>query len=461
MTSRHSPTFLTRIVCLALLAGGLAASSAQGARIFGKGPEISIGRETASMVEQYLPVDRDPVAVARVRGIGRRLAACVRGVEYPFEFHVIEEGELNAFALPGGFVYIYRGLLQLMPSDDALASVLSHEMSHVTRRHAMRQFEKSLMISGAISALLRGAGIVGYRDTAGVVQEIVGISFTRHDETDADENGIRLLAEAGYDTRAAAESMRVLERAGGKDNTPLLLRTHPITKDRVTRLTRMSDELRKTEATRQAAAPPAPALPAATVPRLEGLDGFVPAPCDWFPLAAGARWSYVVRSTGSPAGDTARETLLAVRVLEPVKAEPSGVFRVEYEFSGGVKSTRLIAAGPDRLMSRGEAAGLRAAWKTEATFPSPAKASATCVALEKVQVPAGEFEAVRVETRGADGALESTAWYARGVGLVKRETPGPSGTIQELSGYAKPGETTAPLTPASETPVIVEGPAPG
>src|SRR3954467_8164496 len=89
------------------------------ARILGKSVEVSVGRETASLVEKYYHVDTDPAAVARVRQIGRRLAACVPDPDFPFEFHVIDAGEVNAFALPGGFVYVFRGLAQLLPNDDA------------------------------------------------------------------------------------------------------------------------------------------------------------------------------------------------------------------------------------------------------------------------------------------------------------------------------------------------------
>ena len=129
-----------RFLCLTLLGACLAAGASR-AGVIGRSPEISAGREAASMVEKFYTVDTDPAAVARVRAIGRRLAASAKDTEFPFEFHVVESGEVNAFALPGGFVYVFRGLLQLLPNDDALAFVLGHEVSHVTRHHAVRQFE--------------------------------------------------------------------------------------------------------------------------------------------------------------------------------------------------------------------------------------------------------------------------------------------------------------------------------
>lgn len=457
---RSSPLLPLGLLLLSLAVGSVA-TPARGARIVGRGAEISIGRETASVVEQYLPVDKDPVAVARVRGIGRRLVASLEKTEYPFEFHVVEDGEINAFALPGGFVYMYRGLLQLLPSDDALASVLAHEISHVTRRHASRQFEKNLVITAGLTAILRGTGATGFGDAAGVVQAVLGIGFTRHDETDADATGLQLLAEAGYDTRAAAESMRVLERAVGKDSTPALLRTHPLNKDRITRLTELSEQFRVAQVARRAAAPPAPAIPPLAPNRLAGLEGFAPAPCEWFPLVSGARWSYAIRDAAEGAKpNPALETRLVVRALEALKAEPAGVFRMEYQFERGVRATRLVAASPDRYLSRGEAVGTAGEWKTEAVFPPSGVALAApsrCVAVEKIQVPAGEFDALRVETADANGKVESIAWYARGVGLIRREAPA-AGTVQELVGYLIPTKTQR-AEPPSPAPVPATVPA--
>ncbi|HTE20201.1 MAG TPA: M48 family metallopeptidase, partial [Armatimonadota bacterium] len=215
------------------------------ARIIGRGAEISIGRETASMVEEFFVVDKDPAAVARVRGIGRRLAATVKDADFPFEFHVVESAEVNAFALPGGFIYVFRGLLQLVPNDDALAFVLAHEISHVTRRHSMRQFEKNLLLSAGITAILSGTGTGGGVGTAAqVAQTVASLSFTRHDETDADVHGIETLTRAGYNPRSAVEAMMLVKRAGGDGKgIPALLRSHPAPDSRIKKLTEMGNAL--------------------------------------------------------------------------------------------------------------------------------------------------------------------------------------------------------------------------
>jgi hypothetical protein len=404
------------------------------ARVISRSAEISIGRETASQVEEFFRVDTDPVSVARVRRIGRRLAACVPDAPYPFEFHVVEDGTVNAFALPGGFIYVFRGLLQLLPNDDTLASVLGHELSHVTQRHAIKQFEKNLALTAILSGILAGTGGGrGANSAAGVVQALAGISFTRGDEKDADEHGIDILARAGYDPRAAAEAMRVLKRANGDEKSiPALFRTHPAPESRIKRLSQLATEIQgRRTSEKTTPRPPAPS-PTPEV-RLAGLEGVKVAACEWLPLATGARWTYRVKSATA-------ETALTVRALEQVAAEPDGVYRVEFEFRNGIRTVRLFAPTADRLLSAPD--GRTDTWQPEAVFAAGQTAGTgdgrlRCAGMEKVRVPAGEFDAIRVERLAADGSIESTAWYARGVGLVRRVSDR-ADTVQELTSYTIP-----------------------
>lgn len=437
---------LLLLAMLTLLAPALPAE----ARIIGRSAEISIGREAASTVERYFRVDTDPVAVARVRQIGRRLAASVKDADFPFEFHVIEDKEVNAFALPGGFVYVFRGLLQLVPSDDALAFVLAHEISHVTRRHAISQFEKSLILSAGITAILAGTGARGYGDAATMVQELVGLAFTRHDESDADENGIEVLVRAGYDPRAAPEAMRVIRRAVGSDSgEPALLRSHPATESRIKRLTELGSELVARRAAERPRADTLPAIPPPAARRLAGLEDEAPSPCEWFPLVPGARWTYEP-SKEDPSGG------LEVRVLEQVEAEPRGVYRLEYTLARGVKSTRLIAPCGDRILSRGEGPAAGSEWRLEGFFPGGEAKPRTEGTLrfagtERVRVRAGEFDAVRIERLGTDGKPEALTWYVHGVGLVRRLSPA-TGAVLELVSYSIPAAGAAPAAPSGSAP---------
>lgn len=406
------------------------------ARIVSRSAEISIGRETASLVEQAFTVDTDPVAVARVRQIGRRIASGVKDTDFPFEFHVVESAEVNAFALPGGFIYVFRGLLQLVPNDDALAFVLAHEISHVTRRHSVRQFEKNALLSAGITAILAGTGAGGgFGAAADVARVIAGISFTRSDEKEADEHGMEVFVRSGYNPRAAAEAMAVLKRAGGDGRSiPALLRTHPLPDDRIKKLKELADaaQSQRVEARKTLPTPPPP--PSAAVRRIPGLDSLEVAACEWMPLATGAKWTYRVRKDGV-------ETAMAVRALEPLAAEPAGVFRVEYDLGRGVKALRLVAPAGDRYASRSETATDPLSWKVEAVFAEGEalrRGSDTLrfAGMEKVVVPAGQWDAARVERVNAAGQVDSTLWYVKGVGLVKRVS---EAGVQELLTFHIPG----------------------
>jgi len=421
----------------ALVLASLAFLTPRGAeaRIIGRSPEVSIGRETAAMVENYFTVDTDPVNAARVRQIGRRLVGSLDNPRYAFEFHVVESGEVNAFALPGGYIYVFRGLLQLVPNDDALAFVLAHEVAHVTESHAIQQFEKNVLISAGISALLLGTGTGGAAPrAANVVQAVVGLAFSRHDETEADEHGIRLATKAGYNPAAAAEAMKIVKRAGGDKGIPALLRSHPAPDSRIARLTSRAEELLAQRSSERTAMRDLPPPPAPVERNLAGLDAIEVAACDWFPLVPGAVWSY--RLQGEAPG-----TATSIRVLEPVAARPEGVFRVEYDLGRGVRATRLVAPAGDRYLARVEGVGPADAWRLEAVFAEGENAlsggqTVRYGGAEKITVPAGQFDALRVERVDADGKLASTAWYSRGVGLIKRVTA--AGAVEELTRYSIP-----------------------
>lgn len=442
-SGRPRPRPLVRWIRLAALLGMLGVLAVGTppvqARVIGKTAEISVGRETASQVEKFFKVDTDPVAVARVRSLGRRLAACATDADYPFEFHVVESGEINAFALPGGFIYVFRGLLQLVPNDDALAFVLAHEISHVTRRHAVRQFEKNVLLAAGLTAILSGTGASsGFRDAASVVQTISGLSFTRSDEADADETGMALFVKAGFNPRAAPEAMEIVKRAAGSDNsTPNLLRSHPAPDSRIKKLTRLAEDAVQKRKTMPPPAVVAPPPPPQAQP-LPGIAEIEPAPCAWMPLAVGARWTY--RTTGSGA-----EGVAQVRTLEALASSP-GAFRVEYDFGRSIRTVRVVVPAGDRYLSRPEKGASAAAWKLEAVFDAPAgevRGEYRSGGSEKLKVPAGEFDTVRIERLGADGKVESTSWYARGVGLVK-SLSAVTGITQELKSYSVPKPEPAP-----------------
>jgi predicted Zn-dependent protease len=211
--------------------------------------EIQIGAEEhPKMVKQFGGAYDDPVIGGYVASIGGRLASHSERADLKFRFTVLNSPVVNAFALPGGYVYISRGLLALANSEAEIASVLGHEIGHVTARHSAQRYNKSVML-GLGSALL---GAVSRNRNVGQLaqmgSEVYLKSHSREQEHQADELGIRYLARTGYATQDSVSFLRSLQAestlarsiAGkqGKDPAASIFSTHPRTADRVQRTAR-------------------------------------------------------------------------------------------------------------------------------------------------------------------------------------------------------------------------------
>ncbi|MCF7686773.1 MAG: M48 family metallopeptidase [Cephaloticoccus sp.] len=201
------------------------------------GEELQLGVQAFTAVKQAETISRDPSANARIQKIGRRIAAAV-GDQLPgaqWEFVVFESDELNAFALPGGKVGVYSGLMKLLSSDDELAAVMGHEIGHVVARHGGKRMTEATLIglvgtAGAIAMdnkygsekrdlfLLAYGGI----STVGYV-----LPHSRGDESEADLMGLQYAAQAGYNPYAAISLWEKMGAASGRSNVPAWLSTHP------------------------------------------------------------------------------------------------------------------------------------------------------------------------------------------------------------------------------------------
>jgi predicted Zn-dependent protease len=183
--------------------------------------DVRAGREGASEVTAQIGVLDDPVLKAYVDGIGRQLLRGVPNRGFDFQFNVVDQMEPNAFALPGGFIFVSRGLLLLANNEDQLACVMGHEIGHVVRRHAARQ--QAIAASGPLSLPWVRAGQMA--------------AYSRDMERQADEDGQLLCAAAGYDPRALGSFLTTLEMAerlrSGTSRTPGFFDTHPGSADRV------------------------------------------------------------------------------------------------------------------------------------------------------------------------------------------------------------------------------------
>lgn len=202
--------------------------------------EIALGYQSASqMAAQMGGVSRNAQAVALVQRMGEEL---VRGSfaaksPYKFSFHVLADSKtVNAFALPGGPVFITEGLLRQLKTEAELAGVLGHEIGHVIARHSSERLAKQQLTQGLLGALVVGSGDYTTAQIGQVVGNMINMSYGRDDELESDALGIRIMAEAGYDPRAMVRVMEVLAKASGGSRQPEFVSTHPAPENRSERI---------------------------------------------------------------------------------------------------------------------------------------------------------------------------------------------------------------------------------
>ena len=200
--------------------------------------EVHMGREVAAEIEkQFPPLAGSPDAL-RVARIGERLIPhCEPREGVPYSFKVIAQNEINAVSLPGGPVYIYRGLLDLVgKDDDALACVMAHEVGHVNARHAAKQWSQQMVTNVGLMVLLKGRA----QDNGSLAAGMLHLGYSRDDEYEADARGVSYAAKAGFDPTGIIRFFKKLDAtAKDKGGPPEFLRTHPNTKHRIDRMERM------------------------------------------------------------------------------------------------------------------------------------------------------------------------------------------------------------------------------
>jgi len=199
---------------------------------FSKQQDVQLGREAAQEVRKEYPTYRNAFVQNYVKQIGERLAAAPEAREsgFPFTFTVVVSPKVNAFALPGGPMFIFTGLLKNVDNEAQLAAVMAHEMSHVILRHGTHEASKAKMIE--IPALLANA-VLGNQSlltrlTALGANSYI-LKFSRDAESEADALGAHLMAAAGYDPIEMARFFHKLQSIGGQGNSRLaqFLSDHP------------------------------------------------------------------------------------------------------------------------------------------------------------------------------------------------------------------------------------------
>lgn len=208
--------------------------------------EIALGlRARGDMAAQFGGLDDDPRARALVERIGSELIqrTQARKGEWRYEFHVLRDREvINAFALPGGQVFITRALLDKLGSEGQVAGVLGHEIGHVIERHGAQHMAKAGLTQGLVGATVIASGDYRSAQLAQMVGALVNLKYGREDELESDHWGLRLMSEAGYDPRSMIKVMEVLQSAGGK-NGPEFFSTHPNPENRIQKIKSEIQEL--------------------------------------------------------------------------------------------------------------------------------------------------------------------------------------------------------------------------
>jgi hypothetical protein len=220
-------------------AGDTAPQYKPGFNLFSPQQDVEMGRQSASQISREMPLLRDQQIVGYVQQLGAKLAAKAPGEKFPYTFNVIGTKDVNAFALPGGFIFVNAGAIAAARNEGELAGVIAHEVMHVALRHGTNQATKAYLakaglgVLGSIASNQRDGGLAGILATiGGAGANMLFLKFGRTAEKQADIEGARIMANAGYDPRDMASFFKTLEKIGGQ-GVPEFMSDHPDPGNRV------------------------------------------------------------------------------------------------------------------------------------------------------------------------------------------------------------------------------------
>lgn len=223
-----------------------------GFNLFKVEQDIELGRQSAAKISQQVPLLRDERVVNYVRSLGAKLAAKAPGYNFPYQFAVVASKEINAFALPGGYIFVNAGALVAAKNEGEIAGVIAHEISHIALRHGTNQASKAYLAQAGLD-ILRGIAGGTDADLGQIVDAIGGaganmlfLKFGRTAETQADLEGAHIMVNAGYDPRDMANFFKTLAAQGGQ-RVPQLLSDHPDPGNRVAAINELLPKLKMSQ----------------------------------------------------------------------------------------------------------------------------------------------------------------------------------------------------------------------
>jgi predicted Zn-dependent protease len=248
-TSRVRPRLAAIVLLTALPA--CATNPATGRRqlsLVGEPQEIQMGQQADQEISAAVGLYRDADLESYVQRLGRTLASQSERPNLPWAFRILDDASVNAMALPGGYNYVTRGLLAYMNSEAELASVMGHEIGHVTAKHTVSQLSRQQVAQlGVVLGMILRPELRNYGSLADVGLGLLFLRYSRDHEREADSLGLRYITRAGYDRRPMAEVFTTLERVGAAEGqggrVPGWLATHPSPEDRRTRIAQEIEKL--------------------------------------------------------------------------------------------------------------------------------------------------------------------------------------------------------------------------
>ena len=238
---RHRVLRLAAVAALSVGAATCAVNPATGKRelsLVGESQEIALGLEGAKAAAAQMGIYPDSTVQRYVASLGQQVAKVGERPGLPWSFTVVDDPIVNAFALPGGPIFVSRGILTYMNSEAQLVSVLGHEVGHVTAKHSVNQMSKQQLLGGLLTVgMIVRPELQQYGGVASQGLGLLFLKYGRDDETQADDLGFRYMTRVGYDPHEMAEMFKTLERVsgGGSRGTPEWLSTHPDPGNRVAR----------------------------------------------------------------------------------------------------------------------------------------------------------------------------------------------------------------------------------
>ncbi len=211
------------------------------AGIISQKQEIEMGRETAMQLEAQYGVVQDEQLQARVNSIGQKLVSVCGRQDIEYSFKVLNSNEVNALACPGGFIYVFKGLTDYMPTDAELAGVLGHEIGHVVEKHTVHQIEKQMLTTLLLIAVTKGESL----GLVQMAQQALFAGYSRTDERGADKEGFYNTVKAGYNPYSMIITLNKLDDLAAQQGNPGygLFSSHPEPEERIKRVMKLINKL--------------------------------------------------------------------------------------------------------------------------------------------------------------------------------------------------------------------------